>query len=88
MSDLCPAVSASGLTCDKDDDYDEHKTLSHRNDEQEREWPISNSDRVRWGVVQEKRKKTVATVGVEETSDADVTTKDPTQLEEKETDSE
>jgi hypothetical protein len=57
VSDLCPAVSHSGLTCNKEDAYTDHQSLAHRNGEEEREWPICNSDRVRWGMVQEKKPK-------------------------------
>ncbi len=80
MSDVsCPSVSFTGLTCDKDDEFLPHTTLTHRNNGEFIEWPIDNSDRVRWGMVQEKRKKTSGTV-VEDV--ADVITEDPTEPEE------
>lgn len=54
----CPSVSASGLTCDREDDYSSHKSLTHRNTEAQRDWYILPLDRVRWGVVGPKKKKT------------------------------
>lgn len=53
----CPSKSATGLACDRSDEYSSHQMLLHRNDEACLEWYISPEDRVRWGVVGPKKTK-------------------------------
>lgn len=52
---LCRAVSASGLTCGRVDEYSDHISLTHRFED--RDWAISSEDRARWGVLPIKKTK-------------------------------
>lgn len=53
----CPA-SNGGLTCTKQDGYSHHMSLTHRDEEAQREWGIQPEDRKRWGMLKVKIKVT------------------------------
>lgn len=54
----CCSKSATGLDCDRNDEYSYHMSFLHRNEEAQLEWHITPEDKARWGVVPKVKKVT------------------------------